>query len=113
VVEREGLLEAVGRHVAGREQRPGIVGEDVDPRVALEQRGREPAHLVHAREVGDVLVDRARRVLGGRAHPVGVAADDRDLGAPLSQLDRRRPADPPGRARQDHGRHAVKLANAR
>ena len=58
VVEREGLLEAVRRDVAGGEHRARVVGEHVDPRMAVEELAGEPTHLVEPREVGDVLVDR-------------------------------------------------------
>jgi hypothetical protein len=105
VVEREGALEAVGRDLARREHRAGVVGEHVDALVALEQLGRQPADLVQALEVGDVLVRRAGRGRGGLAHVRRVAADDRDLRAAPRQLDRCGAPDPARRAGQHHQGH--------
>jgi len=110
VVEREGPLEAVGRHLARAEHGAGIVREHVDARVGLEQLGGEPAYPVHPFEVGHVLVHgRAAaggaRLLRGRAYAHRVAADDAQLGPTAGQLDLVRLAEPARGAGEDHDWH--------
>ena len=112
VIQREGLLEALGGHLARGEQRPGVVREHVDLPVAPAHLLGERAHLGHQHQVGDVLVD--RRAAAGRAglhrdrlHALGVATDERELGAVAGELDRGGAADAAGGAGEQDERHGL------
>ena len=98
MVEREGLLEALGGLLARGEQRPGVVGEHVDVLVALARLHRERPHLGHQHQVGDVLVDRRAAAVRPRLprelpHALGIATHERDLDAVARELDRGGAAD--------------------
>ena len=93
MVQREGLLESLGGHLARGEQRSGVVRQHIDVLVALANLLRERANVGHQHQVGDVLVD--RRAPAGRpglprdgCNALGVAADEGHLGAFFGELDR-------------------------
>ena len=110
MVEREGLLEAVGRHVARGEHGAGVVREHVDAPVGVEELAGKTANLVHPLQVGHVLVHRraatgAPRHLRGRPYARRVTADDAELGAADGELDGGRVPDPARGAREDDRGH--------
>jgi hypothetical protein len=54
VVDLESHLVAVGSCLAGEEQTPGVVGQNVDPRIAGEQFFGQAPHVVQGTEIREV-----------------------------------------------------------
>jgi hypothetical protein len=112
MVQRKRLLESLGGRLARGEQRPGIVGEDVNLRLAPAHLLGQRPHLGHQHQVGDVLMD--RRTAAGRPgfqgdslDALGVATGERNLGALPGKLDRGGASDAASGTSQQHERHVA------
>ena len=114
MVDLKGQLVPVAAQLAAPEDRTGVVDENVDARMALEQAVGERPHVVERREVG--ALEAAGRVGADppRDTPQAplVAADGNDCGPAARELDRGRLADPGARA-GDHDHAAGELGVVR
>jgi len=98
VVQRKGLLEALGGLSPCGEQSPRVVRQDIDVIVALADLGGQRPNVAHQREIGNVLMDRRASSSGLRLvrnvpDALRLAADECDLDTISSELDRGRTAD--------------------
>ena len=119
MIEREGALEAVGRHAAAREDRARIVDQHVDARLGSRDLGAEALDLGELRQVG-IVNGVAEAGCGGlelreRRPPTGAIARHDDQPRPhAGEAQGRDLADPGGCAGHHHGlvAHTVLLLAA-
>ena len=92
MVDGERCLESIRCLSALLQHLTGVVDEDVDLPVPLEQGRRELAHLVESGEVACVARHRAvtgsRHLVFGCRQPVGVPCDEDDVGTLPRQTNR-------------------------
>ena len=101
VVDRHRELEPIGRDRTSSGDEPGVVDENVDPLVALEERRGDAAYLGERREVCHEWL--GTDLPGDRSGAPLVAADGNDRGAAFRELDRGRAPDPRARAGDHDG----------
>ncbi len=126
MVERPGLLEALGGHLMLGENGACIVHENVEPGIGGDDGRRQAPHLGLQRQIGDEMIDlRIARLLGdpgGRlAAALLVAPDDHDMRAHPGEAQRGLLADAERRAGDEtgfsahflgHGQTSSKAASA-
>jgi hypothetical protein len=112
MVQGEGLLESLRGLLARGEQRPSIVGKDIDVLVAPADLVGQHPHIRHQRQVGHVPVDPPaaagrRGFLSDQADALGIAAHEGDLGSSPHELDRGgSPDSTSGPSEHDNGHRA-------
>lgn len=98
-LERQ-LMPVSGENTLGASDQPGVVDQDVDPRVPDLQRGRQAANLIEMSEVGDVIV--RADISGDRPRLSGRSAHHHDGVSPARQGPRGGGADPVAGPSHDH-----------